>query len=372
LFGVVYPGVAAYLGGVFSEDQLRRTIEIKSKSNLRLQEQLDKLQKYETNQEVLSNKIAKIESHLATLEIDPTNLAQVERAISVYRAYKALQNQQKEAAPPIRLGPFNISSAYISSTLLLWPALYTFLGWLILIFPPPLNKESSGGITIKNIFLLTASIVLLYRWPTWWRNTPLGQGGRIYYGANNFDVDPFGFFVQESLGAMTALLVAIVWLQWSAYCQQVKTQLSKPHEEPIDEALKPEISEDLSHLFLHWQIASILLTLAFLWYPVFFWQMVFRFGDYRYLPQAIIVHSMWVITWIIISLPLLITSYQWHKVHARAIASLAKENLPKGYDPGRLAAALEKVQPISSWNVAASGIAVAVSLLAPFVSNLLH
>jgi hypothetical protein len=49
---------------------------------------------------------------------------------------------------------------------------------------------------------------------------------------------------------------------------------------------------------------------------VFFWQMVISFGDFRYLPHAIIVHSMWVITWIIISLPLLITSYQWHGVRA--------------------------------------------------------
>jgi hypothetical protein len=81
------PGVATYLGGVFSEDQLRRTIEIKSKSNLRLQERLDKLQEYKTHQEVLSNEIAKIESYHATLtlEINPTNVTQAEGALSLYK-----------------------------------------------------------------------------------------------------------------------------------------------------------------------------------------------------------------------------------------------------------------------------------------------
>jgi hypothetical protein len=280
-----------------------------------------------------------------------------------------LQNERKEVVPPIRLGAF----FDIGSTLLLWPALYTFLGWLIVIFPPPLKKEFAGTVTIKNILLLTVSIVILYRWPTWWRNTLLGQEKRILYGNSNFDVDPFGFVVQESLGAIVAFLVAIVWLQWSVYYRQIMARLSSmPNEEPIGEALNPEISEEFSHMFLHWQIASILLTLSFLWYTVFFWQTVIVYRDWRYVLHAVIVHSMWVVTWIIISLPLLMTSYQWHKVRARAMAALAKANLPEGYDPDRLVVALDKLQPISTWNIAGSSIAVVVSLLVPFMKNFFH
>jgi hypothetical protein len=59
---------------------------------------------------------------------------------------------------------------------------------------------------------------------------------------------------------------------------------------------RPESSEELSLMFFHWQLASILLTLALLGYTLFFWQMVISVGDSRYLPHAIIVHSMWVIT----------------------------------------------------------------------------
>jgi hypothetical protein len=42
-------------------------------------------------------------------------------------------------------------------------------------------------------------------------------------------------------------------------------------EEPITEyeALR-DLSEELAGMFLHWQIASILLALAFVWYTVLF------------------------------------------------------------------------------------------------------
>ena len=253
-------------------------------------------------------------------------------------------------------------------------ARYVYVSWMAHFYhPPSLNKEFSGTITVKNRLLLTATIVVLYRWPTWWRNTPFGQGGRVYYGNTNIDVNPVGFVVQESLGFVVALLVAVVWLKWSAYYRQIKTQISSmSNENPIGEALKPENSEELSHMFFHWQVASVLLTLAFLWYTVFFRQMVISVGDSRYLPHAIIVHSMWVITWVIISLPVLITSYQWHNMHARAMVALAKADLPKEYDPDRLAGTLDKLQPISSWNVAASGVAVATSFLVPFIKNVFH
>src|SRR5262249_43829391 len=179
---------------------------------------------------------------------------QVERTLSLITA---LQNEKNQAIPEIRPGPFYGERGQVA-TLLLWPAIYTFLAWLICIFPPPLKKEFSGTVTIKKILLLTVSIVILYRWPTWWRNSPLGQEGRVFFGNSNLDVDPLGFWVQESQGVIVALLVAIVWLQWSAYYRQIKARLSSmPNEEPIGEALKPKISEEFSHMFLHWQIASI-------------------------------------------------------------------------------------------------------------------
>jgi hypothetical protein len=366
-FGVVYPGVAAELTGVFSENDVKETM-LSKHSDEHLQKKVRELNKFDQYKTSISKETEKIQTYIATLEITSENLTQIDGALSLY---KALNNEKKEneAHPPIRISPF-----YMGSTMLLWPALYACLAWLIFIFPPPLKQESSKVIPIGTLLLLTLSIDVIYRSPTWFRNTPLGLvEGRISYGSNNIDIDPLGFFVQESLGLMVAFLVAIVWLKWSAYYRQINARLSATvDKDPITEALRPDISEDLAHMFLHWQIVSILLTLGFVWYTVFFWQMVIGNGDFRYLPHAIIVHSMWVVTWIIISLPLLVTSYQWHKIHGRAMVALAKMDLPKDYDPDRLAAALEKLQPISSWNIAASSIAVVVSLLVPFLKNVRH
>jgi hypothetical protein len=130
LFGVVYPGIAAYFAGVFSEDDVRRTIQLNPRPDL--QKTLTKLTDHETHQRTIANELQKLETYLATLEPNPSNLAQVEGALSLH---KALQNQKHE--PPIILGSFYTIPIYKNSTLLLWPAMYMFLRWLIFIIPPP-------------------------------------------------------------------------------------------------------------------------------------------------------------------------------------------------------------------------------------------
>jgi hypothetical protein len=357
LLGVAYPGVAAYLANVFYEDQVIETIRAKPS----LKKQADAYNEFEARQKSIAAQITKVESYLATMNLTQDNLAQVERAVSLRKTLE----DQKNAAPPIRLSAF-----YLGSTMHLWPAMFTFLGCLIFMFPPPLERPFSKTITLKRALLLAGIIVLVYRWPTWFRNTPYGQEGRISYGSNNIDVDPLGFFVQESLGFMVALLVAVTFLKWFAYYFQVKAVLASVQDkDPITELLKPGLSERLAHMFLHWQISSILLTLGFVWYTIFFWQMVIVYKDMRYTPHAVIVHSMWIMAWIAISLPLLITSYHWYRVRGRAMAALVKSEVKSDCDPDRAAAALDRLQPVSSWNVAASSVAVVGSLLAPFIKH---
>jgi hypothetical protein len=54
------------------------------------------------------------------------------------------------------------------------------------------------------------------------------------------------------------------------------------------------------------------------------------------------------------------------------MVALARADLPKEYVPDRLAEALDKLQPISSWNVAASSFVAVTSLLAPLIKNVFH
>jgi hypothetical protein len=257
----------------------------------------------------------------------------------------------------------------LAPTHFIWAAFFALVGWLIFIFPPRLGQDALQQLTSKRV-PLWLFIFIFYRWPTWWRNTPLGEEGRKFFGNANFDIDRIGFFVQETLGAGVALLLAVLWLQWSAYYTQVRVQLSaRAGREPVEEALKPELAEDLSMMFLHWQIASALIALSFFWYTIFFWQTVMVGNDMRYLPHAIIVHSLWFMSWIIVSLPLVITAYEWHRVRSRAAIALSRMDRTPSHDAPLVVDAMEKLEPIGYWNIAASAIAVAASFAIPIFKN---
>ena len=321
---------------------------------------LQELKRFKSQQERISNTIKELDARLTSLGSNPSNFNEVQAAIALRQF---LQNQKNEAVPPVGINAF-----YLGSTMLLWPAFYALVGWLVFIFPPRLGKDALQQLTYKKVFLLSLYIFIFYRWPTWWRNTPLGEEGRKFYGNNNFDIDRIGFFVQETLGAGVALLVAVLWLQWSAYYTQVRIQLSaRAAREPVEEALKPELAEDLSMMFLHWQIASALIALSFFWYTIFFWQTVMVGNDMRYLPHAIIVHSMWFMSWIIVSLPLVITAYEWHRVRSRAAIALSRMDRTPSHDAPLVVDAMEKLEPIGYWNIAASAIAVAASFAIPIL-----
>jgi hypothetical protein len=63
--------------------------------------------------------------------------------------------------------------------------------------------------------------------------------------------------------------------------------------------------------FIHWQVCSFLLAGAFIPYTFFFWRYVVDFGDARYLPHALVIHALWGLCWVLISLPLAQTWYEW-------------------------------------------------------------
>jgi hypothetical protein len=122
-----------------------------------------------------------------------------------------------------------------------------------------------------------------------------------------------------------------------------------------DEA--PEFLENLSALFLYWQMCSIILAGAFLPYTVFFWTYVISFGDQRYLPHAVIMHGLWGVSWLLISLPLGWTWYQW-KVRYRLRAQARKGEM--------------MAPPIHSLNVVGSLIGALLAFGLPFLQLVAH
>jgi hypothetical protein len=227
---------------------------------------------------------------------------------------------------------------------------------------------------IKDSLPLFIVITVMYRWPTWARNLFFYKEGRVVYAFTNIDIGPVDFFTQEIQSLIIAMLIALLWRQWASFFELRRQELRKEADWSkatiLDEAFDQTKLQRLSATFLEWQICSIFLGLAFIFYPILFWDYVVRLGDQRYTVLAIVVHTLWAISWLFISLPLFITWYAWHSVRVRAISSLAREPLPANVDRDTAFKALTELKPVGFVNFTVSGLVALFSFLLPILQAL--
>ncbi len=274
-----------------------------------------------------------------------------------------LQNELDVAEPPIKTTGY-----YFSSLMILWPTIYTCLGLLLFVIPPPGQQFKLQNVNVKRTGLMILIFFPLYRWPTWFRNLWFGgeEAGRTVYHYANFDIAAYGFFLQEFMTLIVCLLLVLIWQQWVNFYLERRDELSLSVSRNIANALDKGSSEKLSRTYVHWQIASLLLAIGFLIYTRFFWDQIVGNGDQRYLLHAIIVHSIWALTWLIISLPLIITWQTWLITRNKAFAELGKNS--ELYDEIVMQALLA-IKPIGFWNAATSGIVAMFSFALPLLEQ---
>jgi len=325
--------------------------------------QIKEYEDYKAHRESIKAEIGTIDKRLTEF-VTTTPQPEVVKTTLDLRHF--CQSRLESLKAPIVPGGF-----YLGSTMLLWPTSLTCLGWLAFVVPPFAKTRDRTGWR-KRILWLTLWVVLLYRWPTWIRNFFSLNQDRVYWGVANVDVDFFGFWYQEILGILVSFLIATIWVQWLAFFYHRKRQVDEAPADAVTAALDPRRLEDLSTIFLHWQIASVILSLAFIWYTYFFWDAVFRVHDKRYVVHGIIVHGMWLLTWLILTLPLLSTLYSWQRTKAQAISAVGTLIRTGAEGTKDLLDAIRSFEPISPWNLAASTIALVFSFLAPLFHAILH
>src|SRR4051794_1657954 len=103
--------------------------------------------------------------------------------------------------------------------------------------------------------------------------------------------------------------------------------------------------------------------------------MVVRLGDQRYLLAAVVVHSLWGITWALISLPLISTWYNWQLIQFRAISEVmvGTSDVNKNVDIKNVDTKIKvlgDMKPIGFLNITASGVAALASFAWPVVQTL--
>jgi hypothetical protein len=351
--GLVVPGAVAWSGGVFEEEGVRERLPSSAQ---------EKLQAYRQETDRMRNEVRELSEHIVghALTEEPRRLQQL-REIRTELATRLAASE-----PPVTTSGF-----YLGSTMHLWPVLSLCLGVLVFVLRP---KAASDVFTrAERITTLYFSLAgwLIYRSPSWFRNSPwMLKEERTFYADTHWDVHWPSYVVQEANAVIIAVLLAVCWRQWILFAHGVEAQLSHAPvtwSKSDDSAAIVKLVNSIGRLYVQWQACSIVLATAFLMYTMFFWHMVIEMKDDRYLTHATIVHTMWLITWLIISTPLALCWIKWTGIRNTTIidmpeASPGNEEIAKARKE-----ALQAVQPVGPANLVATIVASILSFAFPLL-----
>jgi hypothetical protein len=289
--GAIYPGFLQYqFHTLFAQDVLDK-IPATAKA---------KIDKFGEDTKALESALAA----LARRIVEDASSSKEKEGTDILGFRNALAAYVETRKPPLHVAAF-----YLDYTMLVWPAFLASFFWLIFVFAPQV-RYARPPLSYSLMFLAT---LILVRWPTWLRNTPiLRDAERKVYADANWDVSPPTFVLQESIYLLVAWCLLELFLIWSCYLVLWRKEISGVRGAwAISAAQVYSLVQALSRQFVHWQVCSILLAIAFVTYTFFFWRYVIDFNDLRYLPAAIMIHSIWGACWVAISLPVAQTWYEW-------------------------------------------------------------
>lgn len=356
IVGVLLPEVASYCCNVFYDEQVRKKLPDFAK---------EKLHAYEVHKDDLQSRMDKIDKLLS--EHNQADLARTDEGVRLTQMREYYKRELELQKPPV------VAAGYhLNPIMPLWPSVYFSLGLLVCVLPP--FGSGHGGMKGFFKFAIPAFLVFwpLYRCWTLLRNFVFYRDGRVVYASENYDVSPLMFLIQELMALVVCVLLIVLWYQWIMMFTERQAELREPENNGEMAAFYPDVITRLSNTFFHWQVASFILSFGFIWYSIFFWNVVAHTGDYRYIPHAVIVHLMWAFTWALISSPLVITWYHWNLLRNKVANQLVGSSAFDKDKAKTVTDLLDKVQPIGAWNVVASGFAAVASFFLPIVNSLMR
>lgn len=333
---LVLPALVAAWGGVYYEADLRERIPVHAEQAIAA---------FERQKEELEHALGRATRQL-TREVRRGEIGE-----SAAHICKYLEARIGALKKPIVLVPF-----HMNPQLLLWPASYTSLCWLVFVLAPSrvaFSVRTLGG---------GALVYFFYNWPLWARNFLLSSQGRTVYAYPNIDVHWPSFVVQEVIILGFCLLLFRVWQLWSS-----RETLRPRVGDSVLGALHPRKLQDLADAYHHWQISSAALALGFLFFTRFFWSIVTSLGDQRYVLTALFAHVLWGITWLLITLRVVRLWRQWSRERARAILDTSLET---GNPRTTALETLKWVTPVGTTNIVSSALVAFASFIYPVAEKL--
>lgn len=257
----------------------------------------------------------------------------------------------------------------------LWTGLLAFLGLLAWVVPSSFSERaSSESAQPRRIdepagtgcpkwmtgVMLCVFIWVAYRFSPLWRTYEqrvLDSGTidetRKLYSWSNLDVSVDGFIAQEVLAFLVAILLTLIWRRWHLENLAVTRWSPASRDAHCDESVR-ELSALVSRAFHCLLIASTALCCAFVPYAHFFWRMVKEMGDQRYFTQAVVVHLLWLATWLMVALPFGRLWLRWEETRLQILSDDTLKSLGE-------------LEPVSRTHAALSAAIALLTALYPLV-----
>ena len=346
-------GYIAYESGVFFVTSLKEKIPPEAKL---------KLIEYGTSVALRTTAIAKIDSIVLVKLSSDVQGKEIESLVAVR---KELSEQLKNTTPPIKLEAF-----YLGDTMLLWPWIFTCLCWIVFLFSPKSIKKKTYCDNALKIIACSSLLFILYRFPTYARNFIPRTEGQFVFASANYNISPAYFFLQEVIVFCMCLLISIIGFQWKIQYHNTRKRLRKEiraHKGFERYFFNANCVAHLSNTFVKWQVVSLILGLGFVYYTNVFWQYVIQAHDKRYIISAIIIHFIWGLTWIAISLPMIYEYYCWNLMRSKIMSNLYVNYTSDSSDK---LAIVQSIAPIPIWNLAGSSFTAVVTFLLPLMQTL--
>jgi hypothetical protein len=181
------------------------------------------------------------------------------------------------------------------------------------------GEESAPAVRIwAGAKWLVVTVLLWGAWfvPNWIRTNWLGLTGRHVFSFVHQDIDGSSFLLHESRAIVICGFLVASWGEWLKVWRRAEGDRE-------DSKLMVFKSEQLRNRALtvgvwldQWQTHSLLLTLGFLPWTLYYWSIGPRLGDVRYYISTIIWYAVWGITWWGVSRPILTLFRDFHRYRA--------------------------------------------------------
>lgn len=346
LLTLIVPAMIAQSGSVFYRGDLIKRLSLPTQKTIN---------EYESARARVDGQIAKLDVILETPEaLSPAS-------IDSYILLRSNLSERRGALAP----PVSPIAFYLNPQMLLWPAIYTCLGWLITVFRPTRNWSVIRRRKLTWV-ALTLLAYIVYEWPLWARNFLLSTDGRTVYAYPNADIHFASFVTQELVILGFCSLLVALWLHWGEAFKRTSAEVRRSSADSFGYVVSSKTLDGLSKAFLSWQLSSVILAVGFLFFTNFFWELVAKYHDVRYLLSAVMAHLLWAVSWCMLSLPLLARWRAW--VHAKNLAlTRTSDQEFARLDGASRERLLEKMRPLSGFGVSVSGIAAITSFVLPLI-----